>query len=224
MSTRFDMTTVTRVVVAAACALSSASCGSELLRTGRAPVILVLQTLAAASGDEPEEFATPLLSDVQTMVETQINGQTVRVPTIFNDLGRATISAELKDQSGSIIRDPGNPVTAPTPTALNQVTITRYRVNYRRADGRNTPGVDVPFAFDGATTATIPPGSSANVVFDLVRHSSKSEPPLRPLVGQGGQIFINAVAEVTFYGRDQNGNEVMVIGMIDVIFSDFGDS
>ena len=224
MSTRFDMTKLTRVVVAAACALSSASCGGELLRTGRAPVILVLQTLAAASGNEPEEFVTPLLSDVQTMVETQINGQTVRVPTIFNDLGRATISAELKDQSSSIIRDPGNPVTAPSATALNQVTITRYRVTYRRADGRNTPGVDVPFAFDGVATATIPPGASANVVFDLVRHSSKSEPPLRPLIGSGGQIFINAVAEVTFYGRDQNGNEVMVVGMIDVIFSDFGDS
>ena len=27
----------------------------------------------------------------------------------------------------------------------NEVTITRYRVIYRRADGRNTPGVDVPY-------------------------------------------------------------------------------
>ena len=27
--------------------------------------------------------------------------------------------------------------------------MTRYRVEFRRTDGRNTPGVDVPYGFDG---------------------------------------------------------------------------
>ena len=215
MTTRHILSNVKRPLVAAVCLLFSASCGSELLRTGQAPVMLMIDRLDASSGDEPDAFASPLLSDVQAVVE--------EVPTIFTDLGRATIRVELKDQSGAIIRDPLNPVTAPTATPMNAVTITRYRVNYRRADGRNAPGVDVPFGFDGGVATTIQPGTAAEVIFDLVRHSSKSEPPLRNLIGGGGQRFINTVAEVTFFGRDQNGNEVMVTGMMDVIFGDFGD-
>ena len=39
----------------------------------------------------------------------------------------------------------------------------------------------------------------------------------------GGQGFISTIAEITFYGRDQNGNEVSVTGRIDVQFGDFGD-
>ena len=215
MTTRQILSNVTRPLVAAVCLLSSASCGSELLRTGQAPVILIMEQLAGASGSDPGDFVSPLLSDVV--------GEVNDVPTVFNDLGRATIRVELKDQSQGIIRDPLNPVTAPTITPLNAVTITRYRVTFRRSDGRNTPGVDVPFGFDGAVTTTIQPGASADVIFDLVRHASKSEPPLRNLIGGGGLRFISTVAEVTFFGRDQNGNEVMVSGMMDVVFGDFGD-
>jgi hypothetical protein len=201
-----------RFIAVAGCALLSASCGSELLRTGRSPVILVIEQLQASRGSDAAEFATPLLSDVQTIVEVQINGQTVRVPTIFNDLGRATLRAELKDQSGLTTASP-----------LNAVTITRYRVNFRRSDGRSSPGVDVPFGFDGGASVTIQPGNSGQVVFDLVRHAAKSEAPLANMVGGGGQIFISTIAEVTFFGRDQNGNEVVATGMIDVVFGDFGD-
>lgn len=215
MTTRHILSNVMRPLVAAVCLLSGASCGSELLRTGHSPVMLRIETLAGASGSEPDDFASPLLSDVRAVVDD--------IPTIFNDLGRALLRVELKDQSQGIIRDPLNPVTAPSITPMNAVTITRYRVTYRRSDGRNAPGVDVPFGFDGAVTTTIQPGSSADVVFDLVRHSSKSEPPLRNLIGGGGVRFINAVAEVTFFGRDQNGNELMVTGMMDVIFGDFAD-
>ena len=112
---------------------------------------------------------------------------------------------------------------AATPTSINSVTLTRYRVVYRRADGRNTPGVDVPFGFDGAITATIPAGDERTVVFDIVRHANKAEPPLRNLVQLGGQFIISTVAEITFFGRDQNGNEVSVSGMMDVTFGDFPD-
>ena len=215
MTTRHILSNVMRPLVGAVCLLLSASCGSELLRTGKAPVMLIIETLGGASGANPSDFVTPLLSDVRTVVDD--------VPTVFNDVGRASIRVELKDQSGGIVRDPLNPVTAPSPTAMNAVTITRYRVTYRRADGRNAPGVDVPFGFDGAVTTTIQPGNAGEVIFDLVRHTSKSEPPLRNLIAGGGVRFINAVAEVTFFGRDQNGNEVMVTGMMDVIFGDFAD-
>lgn len=217
MTTRHILSKVTRLAAVLLVAVTTASCGSELLRTGRSPAFLSITLLEAAKGDEPSTFTSSLLSDVQTLVETEIGGEPVEVPTIFNDLGRATIRVELKDQSGVLTG-----TVAPT-TPIQSITIARYRVSFRRADGRNTPGVDVPFGFDGAVTATIPVGGSATVVFDLVRHANKSEPPLRNLIAGGGSIFITTVAEVTFFGRDQNGNEVTVSGLMDVTFADFGD-
>jgi len=34
---------------------------------------------------------------------------------------------------------------------------------------------------------------------------------------------ISTIAHVTFYGKDQNGNEVSVTGSISVNFADWGD-
>jgi hypothetical protein len=109
------------------------------------------------------------------------------------------------------------------PTTLNEITITRYRVNFVRSDGRNTPGVDVPYGFDGAFTLTVPATGSAQAGFDLVRHQAKAEPPLRNLVGGGSARFISTIAEITFFGRDQAGNEVSVTGSINVNFGDWAD-
>jgi hypothetical protein len=203
MSTRLVMTTVTRLIAAAACLTFSASCGSDMLRTGRSPVFLVIDTLGGAPGGSTSASA-PYLSDVG--------------PTAFNDVGIAQIRVVAKDQSGALPLGVGA-VTTP----LNDVTVTRYRVTYRRSDGRNTPGVDVPFGFDGGTSFTIPVGTSQTVNFDLVRHASKLEPPLRNLNGLGGQVVISTIAEVAFFGRDQNGNEVTVTGFLDVTFGDFPD-
>ena len=95
-------------------------------------------------------------------------------------------------------------------------------MTFRRADGRATQGVDVPWAFDGGVTATIG-GSPVEVGFEIVRHQAKLEPPLANLAGFGGSVFISTLAEITFYGRDQAGNEVTVTGTISVNFADFGD-
>lgn len=209
MTTRHILSIVTRLTAMAAVAVAGASCGGDLLRTGRSPVYLTISNIALTNG-ATGDTGTSLLSDVQTLVEQQIGGVTVKVPTIFNDTGSATLRVVAKDPSRAT-------------TEMNSVTITRYRVVFRRADGRNTPGVDVPFGWDGGASATIPAGGSAAVPFDIVRHSSKSEPPLRNLVNNGGVQFIYAIAEVTFFGRDQNGNEISVTGLVDVAFSDFGD-
>jgi hypothetical protein len=205
MTRRHIFSNVTRLAALAMIGMASASCGSELLRTGRAPVMLSIIQLQGAPGGG-SEFFDNLLSDVAT-----VNG------TIFNDLGRARLRVDLKDQSGVLTG-----VESPT-TPMQSVTITRYRVTFRRSDGRNTPGVDVPFGFDGAITRTIDVGSPADVIFDLVRHANKAEPPLRSLRGLGGQLIIATVAEISFFGRDQNGNEVTVTGSMGVTFGDFPD-
>jgi hypothetical protein len=201
-----------RLMLAAAVAVS-ASC-SDLGRQGKSPSYLLIGSLTGQSGADPGTFSTQLNSDVQTLVSQQIGGQTVRVPTIFNDLGQATLRALLKNR--------GTVESPTTPTPVNAVTITRYHVEFKRADGRNEPGRDVPYGFDGGVTTTIT-DSETLITFDLVRHTNKQEPPLRNLINSGGQNQINTIAEVTFYGRDQAGNEVSVTGLITVNFADFGD-
>ena len=209
MSTQSMLSTCARLAVAAGCVIASAACGGELLRTGRSPVTLVVSSVEATAGGAGSGSAF-LLSDVQVLVEQDVNGTTVRVPTFFNDTATATLTVLAK-----------NP-TLPT-TPLNSVTVTRYRVVFKRADGRNTPGVDVPYGFDGPAAITIPVAGTGSVVLNLVRHQAKLEPPLRNLVGFGGLGFISTIAEITFYAHDQNGNELVTTASLDVQFGDFAD-
>ena len=200
-------------MAAPAILLGSASCGN-VARTGRSPSTLVIDSLEASSGAKPGTFSGFLNSDVVTLVKVTVNGVETQVPTIFNDVGKVTLRTLLKDA--------GNPGAPTSPSNLNAVTIDRYRVVFVRSDGRNTQGVDVPYAFDGAATATVTPGPT-EVGFELVRHQAKDEAPLRALGGGGGRLFISTIAQITFYGHDQAGNEVSVTGTISVDFADFGD-
>ena len=201
-----------RVLAAAAVVAASTGCGN-MATDSRSPVQLTISSLSAASGATPDDFGAVLHSDVITNVDTTVNGVQVEVPTIFADNGSVELTL--------IMKDPGsNPANPASPSALNSVTITRYRVVYRRTDGHNTPGVDVPFPFDSAVTVTVPAGG-ASTGFLLVRTSAKQEAPLRTLVNNPD--IISAIADVTFYGRDQTGNDVSVTGSIGVDFGNFGD-
>jgi len=217
MNTRQILFTTMRLAVVAACVLTASGCGNELLRTGRGAHILVIRSIEGAAGSDPGTFVANLQSDVQVLIRSTVNGVDIVSPTIFNDLARVTVELTQKDQGGLL----GS--TGPTASPINDVTINRYRVTFRRSDGRNTPGVDVPFGFDGAVTRTLSPGGSAEIIFDIVRHQAKLDPPLRNLVGFKGLVFISTIAEITLWGRDQNGNEVSATGSMDVQFSDFGD-
>ncbi len=209
-----DMGRIRAAVVLPIVLIVSGACG-EMARTGRAPVVLVVDSLEGASGARPDAFSSILNSDVETFVEGEVDGQTVRVPTVFGDSGRATLHLVLKN--------PGSASSPVGPSSLNEVTLTRYRVTFRRADGRNTPGVDVPHAFDGAVTVTIPATGSVTTVFAVVRQQAKLESPLRSLRRGGAANILSTIAEVTLFGRDQAGNEVSVTGLLSVNFGDFGD-
>jgi hypothetical protein len=211
---KMSLTGIVRTVPVAALLVLSVSCG-DVARTGRSPVMLVIDVLEAASGAQPDAFHNVLFSDVETLVDQQINGQTVRIATIYSDMGRATLRLTLKN--------PGSATSPLGASALNEVTITRYRVSFRRADGRSTPGVDIPHTFDGAITFTIPATGSASASFAIVRHQAKLEPPLSTLQQGGGAGMLSTIAEVEFYGRDQAGNDIVGTGLISVNFGDFGD-
>ena len=207
--------------IATAATLTSAllglvSCG-QVSRTGRAPSFLVIDSMQGASGASPDAFGTPLLSDVQTLITKTIGGVETQVPTIFNDLGKATVRIVLKDV--------GNPGATAGPSSLNSITINRYHIAYVRSDGRNVPGLDVPYPFDGALTATIT-NVPSDIGFEMVRHQAKEEPPLKGLAtGTTGRSFIpiSTIGYVTFYGRDLAGNDVAATGTISINFGDFAD-
>jgi hypothetical protein len=57
----------------------------------------------------------------------------------------------------------------------------------------------------------------------LVRAQAKLEAPLKALRNGGSAIVISTIADITFYGQDQNGNQVSVTGSISVNFADWGD-
>lgn len=192
------------VPVACAVSLVAASGCGDVVRQGESSSYLIVNALEGASGAEPNEFGSTLQSDVLTVVDG--------APTYFNDIGRVRFTLGMKDAGG---------VETPTsPTTNNFITIDRYNVRYFRADGRNTPGVDVPYAFDGAFTATV--GASAvQAGFTIVRPQAKAEAPLAALARN--LLVISTIAEVTFYGRDQTGREVIATARIGIDFANFGD-
>jgi len=172
--------------------LAATTSCGDVVRSSRSPVLLVVNSVTDTGGN------SVLVSDV------------IAGGNVSNDLASATLSASMKD------------FNITSPSSNNRVIISRYRVVYHRADGRNTPGVDVPFSFDGATTATINPNSSTSVSFEIVRHIAKVESPLVQLVNE--MRVINAIADVTFYGQDQVGNDVSATGNIFIDFLNLGEA
>ena len=192
---------------ALAMSAAMAGCGGEFVRDSQSPVRLVVSNL------ESKEQNT-LLSDVIRMVTSPAPCTTTSpCASVFNDM--ATVELTL------LLRDPGSPASPSSPSLLNQVTVERYRVKFRRADGHNVPGVDVPYDFDSAFTMTVPANGIGEGTFQIVRHSAKEEAPLRSL--RFSNDIISTIAEVTFFGRDQAGNEISATSFMGVDFGDFAD-
>src|SRR5262245_8513867 len=126
------MRRTTRILGLVAILAASISCG-DVVRQGRAPVMLVIDTLQAAQGNRPATLGSNLLSDVITNV-TNPAPCTVNspCPTVFNDVGSVALRVVMKDV--------GTPTNPASPTTNNDVTITRVHIKYVRADGRNVPG------------------------------------------------------------------------------------
>ena len=180
-----------RLAVALSCAAALTSCG-QAVRQGQGNSYLIMTSLGGANG------SSQVLSDVETIVDG--------VGSVFNDNGQAVLQLAMKDQLTS-------------PSTVNAITVTQYRVEYFRTDGRNVQGVDVPYSFDGAITVTV--AGSSSVGFTLVRHTAKQEAPLRTL--RSGASPLTVIARVTFFGADQTGRGVSVSGQMEITFSNFGD-
>lgn len=176
-----------------------AGCGDR--SSGPSPSKVTITEIKVAAGGTSPTFASgPLNSDVVTK------------GSIVDDLAEVTMDLLLKD--------PGVPGNEAKPSAINAVTFTRYHIEYRRADRRNTPGVDVPYPFDSAQTFTVTDDGISTVI-EVVRHVAKAEAPLAALASDPN--VITTIATVTFYGKDQAGNNVTVSADLQVNFANFAD-
>jgi len=193
---------------------AGAGCTSNMGGTGTS--YLIIDSIKAASGAKATEMSGTLASDVITYVRVNDG----LVATVFADPAQVNFSLALKDPGGA-----DNPTV---PSSTNFITVDRYHVQFIRADGRDKQGVDVPYAFDGAFTATVGASGGAGA-FTLVRDQAKLEAPLMTLRGTsgapfgGGAVSISTIAKITFYGHDQAGHDVTATGQISVDFADWGD-
>ena len=128
------------------------------------------------------------------------------------DLALVTMSAQAEDPYTDISR-------------YGDIVIERYKVTYVRADGRNTPGTDVPYPFDGAVNFIVPAlGPPTGQTFMVVRPQAKIEAPLRNLAGGGGLIVVSVIAQIDFYGRQVVTDEsVSARGYLNITFADYAN-
>ena len=185
----------------AVCLLAVTSC-NELVQDSRSSTILVIERIGAAQGGTSDD-----------PIPTLLNSDVVTNSAVFPDIARVTTRLAFKS--------PGTSENPASPTSANWVTITGYRVVYRRSDGRNQGGVDVPFPFEGGMTMTTVDIGTAE--FTLVRAQAKLEEPLLSLRNGGGALVLSVVAEITFFGHDQTGAAVTADGTIGINFADFAD-
>lgn len=154
-----------------------------------------------------------------------------------NDLegkpGSTTVFSDV-DSAGSIINDNGvaevsaliyNPLTDTDVSYYNNVIVDQIDVEFRRTDGRNVEGVDVPYRFTQPMNWLVEVDEVAEIPFILIRHVAKLEAPLlalREVPSQG--IVLQLVAIVTIHGKDLGGHRVApVSGYISVWCSNFAD-
>ena len=196
---------------------------------GRTAAPLVIAGLAAAvacAGDGPASSRSSVTLVVERIgassdamaahsTRTFIRSDVVIGGTVAPDAAQVTLRL--------VPRDPGAAAGPAAPSDAYFATVDRYRVRYARSDGLDTPGIDVPHAWDGALGLTAS-FAAETVEIVLVRASAKLDPPLITLREGGGDVVINATAYVTFYGRDHGGARVEAAGAIGIEFGDWSDA
>ena len=188
----------------------SYACTPDQLST-RTDTLLVVNSVTGFAGGEQGEESTPLLSD--SCDNPNGSSQDPDTCSVFND------NAEV-DFGNQFLQNPPDP--APS-SFLNDIIVNRYRVDYVRSGGRNTPGVDVPYGIDGTMNMRIPINSNAVASIVVVRHEAKREPPLSSLDIEQGEEVITAQAQMKFYGQDLAGRTASAIGYLEIHFANYGE-
>ena len=130
------------------------------------------------------------------------------------DQGHRLRGSRVSHDDASALKDIGPAGTPPTPTHEQLHHGDALPRDYRRSDGRNTPGVDVPYAFDGASTAHHHRIGRHADVRARARAGQARGAADEPGRATAARRPSRRIADVTFYGTDQAGNDVQVTGSI----------
>lgn len=132
--------------------------------------------------------------------------------TIAADTAKATLSAKFMD-----------PAPILGTSQYSDIVLTRYVVSFSRTDGRNRPGADVPFPFEGSLTTLVRVDSTTSVEFVIVREAAKLEAPLINLRDSAYGDILNMTAKIEFYGHDLTDKAVKATGYLTVYFANYND-
>lgn len=132
--------------------------------------------------------------------------------TIVADIAKATLSASLLD-----------PAPILGTSEYNNIMVTRYVVTYSRTDGRNMPGVDVPFPFEGSLSTLVRTDAATIMSFVIVREAAKLESPLIGLSDSAYGDIVQMTAKIDFYGHDLADKAVTATGYLTIFFANYVD-
>jgi len=176
---------------------------NEVENDSRSASLLILENLVGTDAAGTE--ANFCQSDVLKTTDTGGG-------TVVADTAAATFRVQSLDPA---------PVMGASP--YYDVMLDRYTVSYARTDGKNNPGVDVPYPFEGSMSTLVPLGGTATVSFVLVREVAKLEPPLSRLVDLGAEVVLTATAKIDFYGHDLAQNQVKATGYLTIYFANYAE-
>ncbi len=175
------------------------------MRLGAAAVMAL--ALVGCSADYVEEGQATVL-----LILASINDGSPIASDVRGDSGEI-INCSAPISLSVVMKNPNNP-GGPTENVL----LNRYDVAFSRSDGRGVEGLDVPYRFSEAMTATIERGAEESFTIDLVRQQAKLEPPLSNITGL--QI-VEMSAHVTVYGETVSHKAVSASGAAAIRFADF---
>jgi hypothetical protein len=201
------------VLILLALMLVTYACTQVEEEAGRTGSLLVVNSVTGFAGGEDGDEGTPLLSDTCDNPSTE--PQDPDLCSVFND------NAELEFGNQFLQIGPGAGLGGPT--FLNDIVVNQYRVDYVRPNGRNTPGVDVPFGIDGRMNMRVPSNGTAVVSIVVVRHEAKREPPLSNLDIEPGEEVLTANAQMKFFGQDLAGRTASALGFLEIHFANYGE-
>jgi len=179
----------------------------------RSGSLLLIESVVGHIGSESGVESSPLLSD--TCDNANDLPQDPQLCTVTNDNASITFANQFL-QIG-----PGG--TGTGASFLNDIIVNRYRVDYFRPNGRNTPGVDVPYGIDGTMNVRVNSGVTSDGAIVIVRHEAKKEPPLSELDNGSSEGVITANAEIKCYGQDLAGRTVSATGYLEIHFANYGE-
>jgi DNA/RNA endonuclease YhcR with UshA esterase domain len=143
----------------------------------------------------------------------------------IQDINGGAVALSDVNVDGTIVNcnvDVGVRVTTKNPvdpgTVVEDVTISRYEIHYRRSDGRAQEGIDVPYAVSGNMAFQVAVNGQGTFTLELVRHAAKIVPPLSNITGLE---IVTMIADVTLYGETVARQGVSASGSVQINFADY---